>query len=70
MAKIHIENGKISSSGDYGLYHGTSQIASIDRTNKDIQSGKIKFKNKLQRANRLKQLKEQKQEFKDTFYED
>ena len=30
MAKIHIENGKISSSGDYGLYHGTSQIASIE----------------------------------------
>ena len=29
MGKIHIENGIISSSDDYGLYRGTSQIASI-----------------------------------------
>ena len=29
MGKIHIENGIISSSADYGLYRGTSQIANI-----------------------------------------
>ena len=29
MAKINIQNGKISSSADYGLYHGTSEIATI-----------------------------------------
>jgi len=30
MAKIHIENGIISSSADYGLYHGTSEIAKVE----------------------------------------
>ena len=29
MGKIHIENGIISSSADYGLYRGTSQIVNI-----------------------------------------
>ncbi len=29
MGKIHIENGIISSSADYGLYRGTSKIANI-----------------------------------------
>ena len=29
MAKIHIENGIISSSADYGLYRNTSQIVNI-----------------------------------------
>ena len=29
MGKIHIENGIISSSADYGLYSGTSQIVNI-----------------------------------------
>ena len=29
MAKINIQNGKISSSADYGLYHGTSEVATI-----------------------------------------
>jgi len=30
MAKIHIENGIISSSADYSLYHGTSPLATIE----------------------------------------
>ena len=29
VAKISIQNGIISSSADYGLYHGTSDIATI-----------------------------------------
>tara|TARA_Y100000034_G_C6752711_1_gene334755 strand:+ start:397 stop:819 length:423 start_codon:yes stop_codon:yes gene_type:complete len=29
MGKIHIENSIISSSGNYGLYHGTTQIKTI-----------------------------------------
>ena len=29
MAKINIQNGIISSSADYGLYHGISEIATI-----------------------------------------
>ena len=30
MAKIHIENGIISSSDDYSLYHGTSPLATVE----------------------------------------
>ena len=30
MAKIHIENGIISSSADYSLYHGTSPLATVE----------------------------------------
>ena len=30
MAKIHIENGIISSSADYSLFHGTSPLATIE----------------------------------------
>ena len=30
MAKIHIENGIISSSANYSLYHGTSPLATIE----------------------------------------
>ena len=30
MAKIHIENGIISSSDDYSLFHGTSPLATIE----------------------------------------
>ena len=32
MAKISIQNAIISSSADYGLYHGTSEIATITST--------------------------------------
>ena len=30
MAKIHIENGIISSSADYSLYHKTSPLATVE----------------------------------------
>ena len=32
MAKISIQNAIISSSGNYGLYHGTTQIKNITST--------------------------------------
>jgi tRNA A-37 threonylcarbamoyl transferase component Bud32 len=37
MAKIHIENGIISSSADYGLYHGTSEIAKVEASGLRVQ---------------------------------
>ena len=37
MAKISIQNGIISSSADFGLYHGTSEIATITSTGMVLQ---------------------------------
>ena len=36
MAKINIKNAIISSSGNYGLYHGTTQIKNITSTGVQI----------------------------------
>ena len=37
MAKIHIENGIISSSADYSLYHGTSPLATVEEGGLRVQ---------------------------------
>ena len=36
MAKINIQNAKISSSADYGLYHGLTQLQTIKSTGTEI----------------------------------
>ena len=36
MAKIRIRNAIISSSGDYGLYHGTTQMQNLTSTGVQI----------------------------------
>ena len=41
MGKIHIENSIISSSGNYGLYHGTTQIKNITATGVQITGSLI-----------------------------
>jgi len=41
MAKIHIENGIISSSADYSLYHGTSPLATIEAGGLRVQGDVI-----------------------------
>ena len=41
MAKIHIENGIISSSADYSLYHGTSKVADVKQDEIRVQGDLI-----------------------------
>ena len=41
MAKIHIENGIISSSADYSLYHGTSPLATVEAGGLRVQGDVI-----------------------------
>ena len=36
MAKISVQNAIISSSGDYGLYHGTTQMQNLTSTGVQI----------------------------------